>query len=128
MQLVELLYWQPIPTKGSKGESIYAATFSSRRRNPDRMSRPDPTRIVEMSSEEEGAEDSQIPSSSLTPSRRRKFEWPADMDLEARMAYGRAMMSGHGMLSIFANYWSCVCLDRDYDPALFEGAFEMGGL
>ncbi|KAH9972839.1 hypothetical protein BGW80DRAFT_346664 [Lactifluus volemus] len=65
------------------------------------MSRPDPTRIVEMSSEEEGAEDSQIPSSSLAPSRRRKFEWPADMDLEARMAYGRAMMSGH---------------DRDYDP------------
>jgi hypothetical protein len=98
MQLVELLYWRPTPMKGSERESVYAASLSRRRRNPNRMSRPDPAQIVEGSSEEEVEGDSQTPAYSLAPSRRRKFEWPADMDLEARMAYGRALMSGHGML------------------------------
>ena len=42
------------------------------------------------------------------------------------MAYGRALMSGHGMLHFCSRFKSyiltCLCLDREYDPALFEDA------
>jgi hypothetical protein len=56
---------------------------------------------------------------------RKKYGFPADMDLETRKAYGRALMSGHGMLpSLSSTIWSTeyVYLDHNYDPALFEDA------
>ncbi|KAH9992714.1 hypothetical protein BJV74DRAFT_877832 [Russula compacta] len=116
IELVSLLYWRPTPTKGSKGERILAEKLASSRKNPGRASRPDPAKTMERRSSEEWGmeeeEDLQIPSNISAPSRRRqKFHWPEDMDLEARMAYGRALMSGH---------------DGDYDPALYEDAFAIG--
>jgi hypothetical protein len=75
IELVRLIYWQPTPTKGSKGERVLAQQ--------------------KLAGEE-------VPSNRR---RARKFQWPDDWDLEARMAYGRALMGGPGMLSfIFANY------------------------
>jgi hypothetical protein len=50
----------------------------------------------------------------------------ADMDLETRNAYGRALMSGHGAMPSLSSSriqsTGYVYLDRDKDPALFEDA------
>ncbi|KAI0298910.1 hypothetical protein BC826DRAFT_997301 [Russula brevipes] len=84
IELVRLIYWKPTPTKGSQGERILAQRKLAGEKEP-----PSNRRRL-------GA---------------RKFQWPDDWDLEARMAYGRALMSGH---------------DLDHDPALFEGALAIG--
>ncbi|KAF5373473.1 hypothetical protein D9615_009468 [Tricholomella constricta] len=125
--LVDLLYWRPLPAKGSKGETIAARIQASR--NSGRAARADPAVFIEKeSSEEVEMEDAQdddvqtlgspqsykkkTPTDFWTPERRRReLQWLASADLEARKAYGRALMSGH---------------DRDYDPALFEDAFPLG--
>jgi hypothetical protein len=79
IELVDLLYWWPISTKGSSGSE-------EQRMDKDK--------------------DSQIPPDSWARSRLKRHElrptsiWPEDMDLEARKARGMALMSGHGMLSI----------------------------
>jgi len=73
IELVRLIYWQATPTKGSKGERVLAQRKLAGEKEPPSNRR-----------------------------RARKFQWPDDWDLEARMAYGRALMSGH---------------DLDYDPA-----------
>jgi len=110
IELVGLLYWRPTPAKGSEGERVLAQKLARGRKNPGRAARPGPSKTTEGGSSEEletgEREAFQVPSR-----RRQKFHWPDDWDLEARMAYGRAMMSGH---------------DFDYDPALFEGAFAIG--
>ena len=67
IELVHLLYWNPVPTKGSPGRMRW-----------DQLS------------------------GGQQPIRHgRRFEFTAGMDLEARMAYRRALMSGsgHGMLT-----------------------------
>jgi hypothetical protein len=102
ISLVRLLYWVPVPTKGSKGESILAKTLSSCRRIGSMLG---PSKAIERSSDLDGTgvdqeEDPQRPletNASTTSRRRKKYCWRADMDLEARMAYGRALMSGHGV-------------------------------
>jgi hypothetical protein len=44
-----------------------------------------------------------IPSRShAVSSRRSRLRWLADVDLETRIAYGRALMSGHGMLHLLS--------------------------
>ncbi|KAI0298917.1 hypothetical protein BC826DRAFT_88993 [Russula brevipes] len=110
IELVRLLYWEPTPTKGSNGERVLAQQLASRRKNTESAARPGPSKGTEGGSGGE-LETGEEEASRVPSKRRRKFRWPADWDLEARMAYGRAMMSGH---------------DLDYDPALFEGAFEIG--
>lgn len=103
IELVDLLYWVPTPTKGSEGEKVLAKNLALSRRNPGRSSRPGTTKTTE----KESSEELEIPEegASHVPSKRRKrFQWPPGMDLAARKAYGRALMSGHGMLSFaFAN-------------------------
>jgi hypothetical protein len=108
ISLVRLLYWEPVPTKGFKGESILAKALSSFQGIFQGIaSMVGLSKVIERFSDPDGSgvneeEDPQRPLESNTsaPSRRRKkFCWPAGMDLEARMAYGRALMSGHGMLS-----------------------------
>jgi hypothetical protein len=69
VELIDLLYWNPKPTKGSQGEVEFAKRM----------------------------EYCQSPSIK----KRGKHGFPADMDLKARMAYGRALMSGHGVLFFF---------------------------
>ena len=74
VELVDLLYWKPMPTKGSIGEAEFARIMKYR----GKEGMDDPTRFRSR--------------------RRRRFRFPADMDTEARKAYGRALMSGHGAL------------------------------
>jgi hypothetical protein len=62
-ELVELLYWKPIPTKGSRGEMVFAPKLADN-----------------------------------TSKRRKKFHWPAGMDVKARIAYSDALMGGNGLL------------------------------
>jgi hypothetical protein len=108
-KLIELLYWKPIPTKGSRGEMEVARKSATRRRNAERSGRPSREKNIERESSEgmetvDGEdtvmeEDAQNPCHNLTTSKhRKKFHWPAGMDLEARIAYGEALMSGHGVL------------------------------
>jgi hypothetical protein len=94
VELVELVYWRPVPTKGSHGEAIMVKRLA-RMRHPDNGTGTDHAKSIERRSNEEREvqEDETI----LTlPRRRRKLVLPADMDLQSRMAYGRALMSGHG--------------------------------
>jgi len=102
IELVDLLYWKPVPTKGSSGEAVFAEMIKYRRRNPPRTTRPDTAKIIERESRDEREIVGDEEVDNLTSSRsnlrhKRKFSWPADMDLETRKAYGRALMSGHGM-------------------------------
>jgi hypothetical protein len=116
---IDLLYWRPVPTKGSKGEAIMARIQDGRRRNDGRAARADPAVSIERESSEEiemeDAEDDdaqtlgsprsfevKTPPDIWTPERRRReLQWLASADLEARKAYGRALMSGHGVFSSF---------------------------
>ncbi|KIM84707.1 hypothetical protein PILCRDRAFT_393899 [Piloderma croceum F 1598] len=112
INLVDLLYWQPAPKKGSRVAMVVAKRLAGRRKNPPCASRPDPAKTIESGSSEENMmeddQEMQIPSDFHTgSSRRSRLRWLADVDLETRIAYGRALMSGH---------------DREYDPALFEDA------
>lgn len=70
VELVHLLYWEPVPTKGSQGEANFVkwggkSTWSRSKSGQKRQS-----------------------------------VFPADWDLETRKAYGRALMSGHGALHL----------------------------
>lgn len=67
MELIELINWQPNPTKGPKGEAIITNRLAGRRW-PRGMSK----------------------SSWGLP-------WPEDAGLETRMAYGRALMDGYDL-------------------------------
>lgn len=84
IHLVDLLYWQPVPEPGSRGEKVVAKMLASRRKNP--LERNPDQEIENPSSFHPGS------------GRRSGLRWLADADLETRMAYGRALMSGHGML------------------------------
>src|SRR5258708_1833464 len=99
MELMELGGWRPVTTKGSRGEK-YIARAALRRRNPVRGARPDPTGTIERSSREEMdvGEDVQ----SLRGVAAVRLPWPEDADLETRMAIGRALMSGHGLLRVLS--------------------------
>jgi hypothetical protein len=83
VELVDLLYWNPVPTKGSQGEVEFAKIMKYCQRSPPRTTSPGTMKTIERGSSEE----------------RGKYGLPADLDLEARKAYGRALMSGHGVLS-----------------------------
>lgn len=105
-ELVDLLYWVPVPTKGSKGHTILAERALLKRKHRERAGRPQYTETV---SDEEGGMGLLTPSKAWKMSKRsRQLDWLADADVETRKAYGSALMSGH---------------DIDYDPALFEDAF-----
>jgi len=111
MALVNLLYWKPAPTKGSKGEKVLAKRLCHRRQNASRAWGSGSAKPIERESSEESIieddQEMQNPRDSHAVSNRR---WLADVDLETRIAYGRALMSGH---------------DREYDPALFENAIPL---
>ncbi|EDR06424.1 uncharacterized protein LACBIDRAFT_300062 [Laccaria bicolor S238N-H82] len=107
VELVDLLYWVPVPTKVSMGCTIQAEKAPLK---PGRAGRSSQLQYTEAASDEEGRmEGSPTPSKVCKMSKRhRRFAWPADEDSEMRKAYGTALMCGH---------------DIDYDPALFEDAF-----
>jgi hypothetical protein len=128
MELVDLLYWEPVATEGSKGAEDLATKVANRRKNPPHTGRLKATESKSSAEMVEDDQDMQIPSGLHgVLSRRRRLRWLKDMDLETRMAYGRALMSGHGILAFISPYklctLTCLFLDREYDPALFEDAF-----
>ena len=102
MELMELLYWRPLPTKGSPGEKIYAEAVAYGRQNPVRGARPDPTSTIERSSSEEAEMDVGEDVQSLRRIAAVRLPWPEDADLETRMAIGRALMSGHGLFLVLS--------------------------
>ena len=100
-KLVDLLYWTPTPSEGSKGAAEFARRrYEARRqKKPGRNARPRGEMNVEREfSEEMDGEDAEVENLASPSKRRKKFHWPAGMDLEARRAYGEALMSGHGVL------------------------------
>ena len=95
VELVDLLYWVPVPTKGSKGYTIKLARL--KRKNPERAGRSSQPQYSETMSDEEGGMALPTPSEAWKMSkRRRRLDWLADADVETRKAYGTALMSGHG--------------------------------
>ena len=107
IHLVDLLYWQPEP--GSWGAKVVAKRLASRCKNTPRAKRLDPEKIIERESSEQRIEDDdqemQFPSGfHMGSSRRSRLRWLADVDLETRMAYGRALMSGQGMLYFLSRF------------------------
>jgi hypothetical protein len=109
IELIDLIYWKPVPTTGSRGEAIIADVVATRRRHQESASnlRSETVMSIKEGTSQQGEdEDVQNPSDVRTTSRRRRqLPWPADADLETRMAYGRVLMSGHGEL-FFASYSS----------------------
>ena len=92
-ELVQLIYWEPVAIKGSPGERILLERAAKRdkKKSVERRGSED----IEVGMEED--EDTRDPSpfrAASSPSS--EFSWPAHMDLEARMAYGRSIMCGHG--------------------------------
>lgn len=104
MHLVRLLYWKPVPKKGSWGAKVMAKKLAGRRKNPPRAARSDPKTTIERESSESIFQEMPIPSGShAVSSRHDRLRWLADVDLETRIAYGRALMSGHGMLHLLSS-------------------------
>ena len=98
IELVDLLYWAPVPTKGSKGYTIVAERALLKREKSEEAGRSSQSQGTEAASDEEdGMEGSPTPSNaSKMPKRSRRLPWPANADLETRKAYGTALMCGHG--------------------------------
>lgn len=99
MELIQLVYWEPVPTKGSHGEKVLAQIIAHRLQNPGRFARPNPKKNIERSSSDESEMDVRKDplASSATPKVYRGTPWPEDADMETRMAIGRSLMSGHGL-------------------------------
>jgi hypothetical protein len=104
MDLVNLLYWEPVPKKGSPGEAALASWMDGRQKNSPHAARPGPITTEGDPGEENRIQDRPIPSGLHAKAiRRHRHRWLADVDLETRMAYGRALMSGHGTLEFLSS-------------------------
>ena len=85
-ELIDLVYWEPVPTKGSHGEEALAQRIARRRQNPGRYAS---NTVV--------GKDTLTLSGGRAARKAYRPPWPEDADLETRMAIGRAMMCGHGL-------------------------------
>ena len=98
IELVDLLFWVPAPTKGSAGEALRARRAPLKRKNPERAAMPSQPRYTKMTSSEESPSTS---TQASKPSKRsRRVDWLAFANLEERKAYATALMSGHGIHSL----------------------------
>ena len=104
IELVDLLYWVPVPTKGSKGEAILAERAALKRKNPGRSGRPSRIQyasVEESLNGESGEEDPPMAATAWKLSKRsRRLDSLPYADSETRKAYGSALMSGHGTSSL----------------------------
>lgn len=98
VELVDLLYWVPVPTEGSKGHAVQTQRLSMKRKNA-RSSQPQYTETT--SDEEGGMKGLPTPTEAWKLAKRsRRIDWLAFPDVESRKAYGSALMSGHGIRSL----------------------------
>jgi len=101
MELVDLLYWTPAPSKLT--EQVVAASFANRQQYPTRTACLNPmTNAMENTMERVVTDETgKMPDvRELSLSRYKRMRWFRDADFNSRMAYGRAVMSGHGKLSL----------------------------
>jgi len=96
MELVELLFWEPAPAKGSNGEAIQ---LSIMRKNPERAAKASQLSYTEITSSEE----------SPTPTVSRSVDWGAFPSVEEKIAYANALMCGHGIYSLPLIFVICRC-------------------
>ncbi len=102
IELVKLLYWNPLPREGTPGENIRAQSLTHRRRNEPRAARPQQSLVdLEIESdterENEASNTMQVPSSSWTTKwDRERIEWLLNSDPETCQAWGTALMAGYG--------------------------------
>ena len=102
VELVDLLYWVPVPTEGSKGYAMQTQRAFMKRKNPERAARSSQPQYTEATSDEEGGMKSlPTPTEAWKLAKRsRRIDWLAFPDVESRKAHGSALMSGHGIPSL----------------------------
>jgi hypothetical protein len=98
IELIELIYWEPAPTKGSAGEALLAERASLKRKYPERAAKPSQPRYTDTTPGEESPPT--LTQASKLSKRSRRVNWLAFASLEERMAYGNALVSGHGIPSL----------------------------
>ncbi|KAF8220871.1 hypothetical protein L208DRAFT_1416005 [Tricholoma matsutake] len=104
INLIDLIYWTPKPTEGSKGHAILNQRIATAQRHLHRAARPDPARMMESSSREDTEMEAAI-SSAAPETRSARRKWFAEASMEQRRAYGTMLMSSY---------------DNGYHPALLE--------
>jgi hypothetical protein len=104
VELVHLLYWNPVPTKGSPGKVVFVERMK-RRSGCSETSSSDAAMIREREMMMGDEETDELTRSQPNLGHERKFGLPADMDLEARKKYGRALMHSlcHGTLPFLSS-------------------------
>ena len=102
VELVDLLYWVPVPTEGSKGYAMQTQRAFMKRKNPERAGRSSQPQYTETTSDEEGGiKGLPTPTEAWKLAKRsRRIDWLTFPDVESRKAYGSALMSGHGTPSL----------------------------
>lgn len=85
IELVDLLYWKPVPAKGSKGEIFLAAEYAGKYAS-GRQGAPN--------GEIGPGRDEHSQSNAWASSRTSKFPKLRGMGLKARVTYGNALMAG----------------------------------
>ena len=99
---MDVLYWKPVPAKGSKGEKFLAEEYAGRQQGAS-------------NGEIDPGQDEHSQSNAWASSRTPNFCWPKDM--KAHVAYGNALMGGP------AYNW---CFDEALD--LYHKATYRGGM
>ena len=110
IELVDLLYWKPVPYKGSKGDEILAQRALLKRKKPERTGTSSKPQYTEtLSGQESGIECPSTTKAWKSSRRLRRLDWLADADLETR---GLMEVSGYGAPSLLFNL-------RIYQAAIF---------
>jgi hypothetical protein len=95
INLIDLIYWTPQPTEGSKGHAILNQRIATAQRHLHRAARPDPARMMDSSSGEDTEMEAAI-SSAAPETRSSRRKWFAEASMEQRRAYGTMLMSTSG--------------------------------
>ena len=105
VELVDLLYWEPVPAKGSVGEALQAER-SLQHKNTERVAKASQLPYTEMASGEESPPGLTQASKSLGCHRQ---IWRSLASTEERKAYATTLMCGHGIYSLPLILAICGC-------------------
>jgi hypothetical protein len=95
MDLIDLIYWTPKPTEGSKGHAILKKRIATTQRHPHKVAKPYPARMMESSSGEDIEMEAAM--SSAAPETRSELrKWFEEASTEERRAYGTMLISTSG--------------------------------